>query len=89
MASTIEVGPEEKMSDGLFLVDPEFYLDVDACVAKYGGDLDSFYEELESDDSEKKVFDPGRELTERNYALRTMNTVGPTIILTTRIRYNT
>ena len=46
VASTIEVGPEEKMSDGLFLVDPEYYLDVDACVAKYGGELDSFYEEL-------------------------------------------
>lgn len=76
VASTIEVGPEEKMSDGLFLVDPEYYLDVDACVAKYGGELDSFYEELESDDPAKKGFDPGRELTERNYALRTMKTVG-------------
>ena len=57
VASTIEVGPEEKMSDGLFLVDPEYYLDVDACVAKYGGELDSFYEELESDDPAKKGTD--------------------------------
>ncbi len=60
MASTIEVGPEEKMSDGLFLVDPEYYLDVDACVAKYGGELDSFYEELESDDPEKEGIRSGQ-----------------------------
>lgn len=74
------------MSDGLFLVDPEYYLDVDACVAKYGGELDSFYEELESDDPEKKGFDPGRELTERNYALRTMKTVGTRRFFSKRIR---
>lgn len=88
VASTIEVGPEEKMSDGLFLVDPEYYLDVDACVAKYGGELDSFYEELESDDPGKKGFDPGRELTERNYALRTMKTVGTRRFFSKRIRDN-
>ena len=88
VASTIEVGPEEKMSDGLFLVDPEYYLDVDACVAKYGGELNSFYEELESDDPEKKGFDPGRELTERNYALRTMKTVGTRRFFSKRIRDN-
>lgn len=76
------------MSDGLFLVDPEYYLDVDACVAKYGGELDSFYEELESDDPEKKGFDPGRELTERNYALRTMKTVGTRRFFSKRIRDN-
>lgn len=88
VASTIEVGPEEKMSDGLFLVDLEYYLDVDACVAKYGGELDSFYEELESDDPGKKGFDPGGELTERNYALRTMKTVGTRRFFSKRIRDN-
>ena len=76
------------MSDGLFLVDPEYYLDVDACVAKYGGELDSFYDELESDDPGKKGFDPGRELTERNYALRTMKTVGTRRFFSKRIRDN-
>ena len=44
VASTIEVGPEEKMSDGLIFVDTEYYLAVDESEAKYGVELDSFYE---------------------------------------------
>lgn len=37
VASSISVGPKENVSDECFLVDPEELLDVDACVARYGG----------------------------------------------------
>ena len=76
VASTLTVGPKEKAADDIFLVDPERYLDVDACVAKYGGILDSFYKEMPTDEKEPEGFEPGHELNGRNHNLRIMNTVG-------------
>ena len=88
VASSIKVGPKENPSDELFLIDPEYYLDVDACVAKYGGELESFYEEIVTDDPDQKGYDPGRELTEKNYALRIMKTVGTRRFFSKRVRDN-
>lgn len=88
VASSIKVGPKVHTSDETFLVDPEELLDVDKCVAKYGGELDSFYEELPTDDSDTG-FEPGHELTERNHALRIMKTVGTSRFFKKRINDNT
>ena len=87
VASSIKVGPKVHASDETFLVDPEELLDVDKCVAKYGGQLDSFYEELPTDDSDTG-FEPGHELTERNHALRIMKTVGTSRFFKKRINDN-
>ena len=87
VASSISVGPKENISDECFLVDPEELLDVDACVARYGGELDSFYDEISTDSSDTG-YEPGHELTERNYALRTMKTVGTRRFFEKRIRDN-
>lgn len=87
VASSIKVGPKVHASDETFLVDPEELLDVDKCVAKYGGELDSFYEELPTDDSDTG-FEPGHELTERNHALRIMKTVGTSRFFKKRINDN-
>lgn len=87
VASSISVGPKEHISDECFLVDPEELLDVDACVARYGGELDSFYKEIPTD-SEDIGFAPGHELTEKNHALRTMKTVGTRRFFEKRIKDN-
>ena len=87
VASSISVGPKENVSDECFLVDPEELLDVDACVARYGGELDSFYDEIPTDSSDTG-YEPGHELTERNHALRTMKTVGTRRFFEKRIRDN-
>ena len=68
-------------------LDPEELLDVDKCVAKYGGELDSFYEELPTDEP-STGFEPGHELTERNHALRVMKTVGTSRFFKKRIKDN-
>ena len=87
VSSSIKVGPKVHASDETFLVDPEELLDVDKCVAKYGGELDSFYEELPTDESDTG-FEPGHELTERNHALRVMKTVGTSRFFKKRINDN-
>lgn len=87
VASSIKVGPKVHASDETFLVDPEELLDVDKCVAKYGGELDSFYEELPTDEPDTG-FDPGYELTERNHVLRVMKTVGTSRFFKKRIKDN-
>lgn len=87
VASSISVGPRENISEECFLVDPEELLDVDACVARYGGELDSFYDEIPTDSS-CKGYEPGHELTERNHSLRTMRTVGTRRFFEKRIRDN-
>ena len=87
VASSIKVGPKVHVSDDTFLVDPEDLLDVDKCVARYGGELDSFYEELPTDEADTG-FEPGHELTERNHALRVMKTVGTSRFLKKRIKDN-
>ena len=87
VASSISVGPKENVSDECFLVDPEELLDVDACVARYGGELDSFYDEIPTDSSDTG-YEPGHELTEKNHALRTMRTVGTKRFFEKRIRDN-
>lgn len=87
VASSISVGPKENVSDECFLVDPEELLDVDACVARYGGELDSFYDEISTDSSDTG-YEPGHELTEKNHALRTMRTVGTKRFFEKRIRDN-
>ena len=87
LASSIKVGPKVHASDETFLVDPEELLDVDKCVAKYGGELDSFYEELPTDEPDTG-FDPGYELTERNHALRVMKTEGTSRFFKKRIKDN-
>ena len=87
VASSISVGPKVHPSDECFLVDPDELLDVDACVARYGGELDSFYEEIPTD-TEDAGFEPGHELTEKNHALRTMKTVGTKRFFSKRVRDN-
>lgn len=87
VASSIKVGPKVHASDETFLVDPEELLDVDKCVAKYGGELDSFYEKLPTDEPDSG-FDPGYELTERNHTLRVMKTVGTSRFFKKRIKDN-
>ena len=87
VASSIKVEPKVHASDETFLVDPEELLDVDKCVAKYGGELDSFYEELPTDEP-STGFEPGHELTERNHALRVMKTVGTSRFFKKRIKDN-
>lgn len=87
VASSISVGPKVHTTDECFLVDPDELLDVDACVARYGGELDSFYNEIPTD-SGNAGFEPGHELTERNHALRTMKTVGTRRFFEKRIKDN-
>ena len=87
VASSISVGPKVHPSDECFLVDPDELLDVDACVARYGGELDSFYEEIPTD-TEDAGFEPGHELTEKNHALRTMKTVGTKRFFSKRVKDN-
>ena len=87
VASSISVGPQESIMDDCFLVDPNRLLDVDACVARYGGELDSFYKEIPTDEK-NTGFEPGHELTERNHALRTMKTVGTKRFFLKRIKDN-
>lgn len=87
VASSISVGSKENVSDECFLVDPEELLDVDACVARYGGELDSFYDEIPTDSSDTG-YEPGHELTEKNHALWTMRTVGTKRFFEKRIRDN-
>ena len=87
VASSISVGPQESIMDDCFLVDPNRLLDVDACVARYGGELDSFYKEIPTD-KKNTGFEPGHELTERNHALRTMKTVGTKRFFLKRIKDN-
>lgn len=62
-------------------------MDVDACVARYGGELDSFYDEIPTDSSDTG-YEPGHELTEKNHALRTMRTDGTKRFFEKRIRDN-
>lgn len=87
VASSIKAGPKVHASDETFLVDPEELLDVDKCVAKYGGELNSFYKELPTEESDIG-FEPGYELTERNHALRVMKTVGTSRFFKMRIKDN-
>lgn len=87
VASSISVGPKVHTTDECFLVDPDDLLDVDACVARYGGELDSFYKEIPTDEG-NMGFEPGHELTERNHALRTMKTVGTRRFFEKRIKDN-
>ena len=87
VASSISVGPKVHPSDECFLVDPEELLDVDACVARYGGELDSFYEEIPTD-KEETGFEPGHELTQKNHALRIMKTVGTKRFFEKRLKDN-
>lgn len=87
VASSISVGPKVHATDECFLMDPDDLLDVDACVARYGGELDSFYDEIPTDE-DCSGFEPGHELTERNHALRTMKTVGTKRFFKKRINDN-
>jgi len=87
VASSIKVGPKMHETDETFLVDPEELLDVDKCVARYGGELDSFYEEIPTDESDVG-FEPGHELTEKNHALRVMKTIGTPRFFKKRIKDN-
>ena len=87
VASSISVGPKVHVSDECFLVDPDDLLDVDKCVARYGGELDSLYSEIPTDETDTG-FEPGHDLTERNHALRTMKTVGTKRFFEKRIKDN-
>ena len=64
VASSIKVGPQKELTEDIFLDDPKKLLDVEKLVTIYGGELDSFYEEIPSDkeeampDEEAKKYDP-------------------------------
>ena len=90
VASSIEVGPKEGKMDDVFLVDPKDYLDLDEYVSIYGGELDSFYKDnpadpVEEPKTEEDKFKPGKELTERNYALKLMKNVGTALFFKKRV----
>ncbi|MCR5420860.1 MAG: hypothetical protein K6E98_07635, partial [Lachnospiraceae bacterium] len=87
VASSISVGPKVNETDECFLIDPDTLLDVDKCVARYGGELDSFYDEIPTDEN-NNGFEPGHELTEKNHALYTMKTVGTGRFFKKRIKDN-
>ncbi len=53
VASSLEVGPKRDEMDGLFLDDPQNLLDVEKLVSVYGGQLDSFYKEIPTDEEPK------------------------------------
>ena len=88
VSSSIKVGPKKDSIDDAFLIEPEALLDVDKCVARYGGELDSFYEETPTDKKDDKSFEPGHELTLKNYLLRLMKTVGTIGFFKKRVRDN-
>ncbi len=50
VASSIEVGPKKELDEDIFLDDPHKLLDVEKLVTIYGGMLDSFYEEIPTDE---------------------------------------
>ena len=71
--SSIKVGPLEHPEDDLFFSDSHALIDVDKCVARFGGELDSFYREIPTDTpkeaplTEEKMGEVGHELNEDNY----------------------
>ncbi len=90
VASSIEVGPKEGKMDDVFLVDPKDYLDLDEYVSIYGGELDSFFKDnpadpVEEPKTEEDKFKPGKELTERNYALKLMKHIGTALFFKKRV----
>ncbi len=46
---SIKVGPQREPSEDIFLDDPQMLLDVEKMVSIYGGELNSFYEEIPTD----------------------------------------
>jgi len=75
VASSIKVGPKKHGTDEMFIEDPDDLLDVEKCVARFGGELDSFYNEI-PDDEEDTGYDPGRRLSLKNYLLSVMKRIG-------------
>ena len=88
VSSSIKVGPKKESMDDIFLNDVERLLDVEKCVVKYGGELDSFYEEIKTDNKDDKGFEPGRELTHRNHCLRIMKRIGTKEFFKKRVKDN-
>ena len=87
VSSSIKIGPVERDFDEIYLTDPTHYCDIEKCVAKYGGILDSFYQEI-PDDKEEESFEQGHDLTLRNYLLKVMKTVGTERFFKKRIKDN-
>jgi hypothetical protein len=88
VSSSIKVGPKKESMDDIFLNDVERLLDVEKCVVKYGGELDSFYEEIQTDNKDDKGFEPGHELTHRNHCLRIMKRIGTKEFFKKRVKDN-
>ena len=88
VAGSIEIGPRTDIGEGTFLVDPDLYLDVDACVAKYGGELESFYTDIPTDEMDDSSKEPGKELNERNHARGIMKVIGTSRFFKKRIEDN-
>lgn len=87
VSSSIKIGPVERDFDEIYLTDPTHYCDIEKCVAKYGGILDSFYQEI-PDDKEEESYEQGHDLTLRNYLLKVMKTVGTERFFKKRIKDN-
>ncbi len=88
VSSTIKIGPIERDIDEIYLTDPTHYCDIEKCVAKYGGILDSFYQEIPDDKQEENSFEQGHDLTLKNYLLKVMKTVGTERFFKKRIKDN-
>ncbi len=88
VAGSIEIGPKKDIGEGAFLVDPDLYLDVDACVAKYGGIIEPFYDDIPTDNDDDKNKQPGKEFNEKNYARGIMKVIGTTRFFKKRISDN-
>ena len=88
VSSSIKIGPIERDIDEIYLTDPTHYCDIEKCVAKYGGILDSFYQEIPDDKQEENSFEQGHDLTLKNYLLKVMKTVGTERFFKKRIKDN-
>ena len=66
VAGSIEVGPKKKTNEDLFLDNPQNLLDAEKLVTIYGGQLDSLYEEIPTDEKQEmteeayKRYEPGQ-----------------------------
>ena len=49
VSESIKVGPQREPSEDIFLDDPQTLLDVEKMVSIYGGELNSYYEEIPTD----------------------------------------
>ncbi|MBP5606997.1 MAG: hypothetical protein J6X66_01835 [Lachnospiraceae bacterium] len=85
IASSINVGPVMNTTDTVFTDDPENVLNVEKCVARFGGEIDSFYNEI-PDDKEDTGYEPGHKFSLKNHLLSIMKRIGTEGLFKKRIK---